>query len=492
MFKKILIANRGEIASRIIMTCREMGLHAIALYEAPDLGSRHVRLADECVLLESPQGFMDQEVILRIAQERGTEAIHPGYGFLAEEPGFVAACEAAGIAFVGPGTAVLQTLRNKLETLARVRAAGFPVIDYAPVTFDEGDLNALNAAADLMGYPLIVKSCSGGRGSAERLVKTPEYLQETVKRAQVEAQMVYGNRRVYLERAILPAHQIGVQILADRQGNIIHLGEREGSLQYSSRKVVEEAPAPSLTQEQREKLRQTAVAIARLFNYENAGTVEFLVDKAGHYYFTEIKARIQVEHVLTEMLSRVDLVEEQLRIAAGEPLRRSQDMIRLDGWSILCRVHAEDPWRRLANPGRLGRIRFPTGPEVRIDSYVYTDCNVPARYDSLIAKLTVWGNDRADALARARRALEDFQITGTPTNLPLLQHVLCSEDFANGRYDTDSLTHEFRCDPQRETYFRDLAVIAAMLYVRRNQMFRPTVPPRALNAWHQDSRRLPE
>lgn len=492
MFKKILIANRGEIAARIAMTCREMGIHAIALYEAPDIGSRHVRLADECALLASPQGFLDQEAILRIAHERGAEAIHPGYGFLAEEPGFAAACAAAGIAFVGPATAVLQTLRNKLETLARVRAAGFPVIDYAPVTFDEGDLNALDVTADLMGYPLIVKSCSGGRGAAERLVKTPEHLQETVKRAQVEAQMVFGNRRVYLEKAILPAHQIGVQILADKQGNIIHLGEREGSLQYSSRKVVEEAPAPSLTQEQREGMWKTAVAIARLFRYENAGTVEFLLDKAGNYYFTEIKARIQVEHTLTEMLTRVDLVEEQLRIAAGEPLRHSQESVRFDGWAMLCRVHAEDPWRRLANPGPLGRVRFPTGPEARIDTYVYSNCNVPARYDSLIAKLTVWGSGRESCLARTRRALEDFQITGTPTNLPLLQHVLCSREFGNGRYDTDSLTHEFRCDPQRETYFRDLAVIAAMLYVRRNQMFRPAVPPRTLNAWHRDSRRLPE
>ncbi|MCB8982804.1 MAG: ATP-grasp domain-containing protein [Ardenticatenaceae bacterium] len=492
MFKRILIANRGEIATRIILTCREMGLHTIALYEAPDEGSRHVRMADECALLDAPLGFLDQEAILRIARETGAEAIHPGYGYLAEEPEFVAACEAAGIVFVGPGTAVLQTLRNKIETLARARAAGFPVVDYAPVAFDERELKVLEIAADLVGYPLVVKSCSGGRGSAERLVRTPQFLETAVHRAQQEAQAVYGNQRVYLEKAILPAHQIGVQILADKQGHIIHLGEREGSLQYSNRKVVEEAPAPCLTDDLRQQIWQAALDIARLFQYENAGTVEFLLDNDGNFYFTEIKSRIQVDHALTEMMTRINLVEEQLRIAAGEPLRHTQADVRLDGWAMLCRIHAEDPWRRLPSPGRLRRVRLPGGPEVRVDTYVYSECDVPDKYDPLIAKLTVWGADRARCLARARRAVEDLQLVGTPTNLPLLLHVLCAPEFADGRYDTSLLDAEFKCQPQHDTYYRDLAVIAAMLYVRRNQMFRPSVPVRALNAWHQDSRRLPE
>lgn len=388
MFKKILIANRGEIATRIIITCREMGLHTIALYEAPDAGSRHVRIADECVRLDSPQGFLDQEAILRIAQETGADAVHPGYGYLAEEPAFVAACEAAGIVFVGPGTAVLQTLRNKIEALAKARAAGFPVVDYAPISFDESDLNALEAAADLIGYPLVVKSCSGGRGSAERLLKSPQNLEATVQRAQMEAQAVYGNRRVYLEKAILPAHQVGVQILADKSGNIIHLGEREGSLQYSNRKVVEESPAPCLTPDLRQEIWAAALGIARLFNYENAGTVEFLVDTEGNFFFTEIKSRIQVDHALTEMITRMNLVQEQLRIAAGEPLGWTQADVRLEGWAMLCRIHAEDPWRRLPSPGRLRRVRLPGGPEVRVDTYVYSECDVPGNYDSLIAKLT--------------------------------------------------------------------------------------------------------
>lgn len=492
MFKKILIANRGEIATRIIRTCREMGIHTIAVYEKPDQGSRHVRIADECVLLEAPGGFMNQEAILQIAQKTGAEAIHPGYGYLAEEPEFVRACEEAGVAFIGPNSDILETLRDKIKALAKARAAGFPVVDYAPIAFDKDDLGALDAAADLIGYPLVVKSCRGGRSSTGRLLKSPDNLMPVVRRAQAEAQAMYGNRRVYLEKAILPAHQVGVQILADKHGRFIHLGEREGSAQSSNRKVVEEAPAPCLTQAKREELWQMALDIARLFGYENAGTVEFLIDKKGNFYFTEIKARIQVDHLLAEMMTRIDLVKEQILIASGAPLRHTQANIRLEGWAMMCRIHAEDPWRHLPSPGHLRRVRFPGGPEIRVDTYVYSGCDVPAKYHSLIAKLAVWAEDRPQALERIRRAIEDFQLVGTPTNLPLLQHVLCSEAFANGRYNTSLLTRGFECVPQDDVYYRDLAVIAAMLYVRRNQMFLPTDPPRTRRGWHQDSRRLPE
>ncbi|PID85812.1 MAG: biotin carboxylase [Chloroflexi bacterium] len=492
MFEKILIANRGEIATRIIQTCREMGIHTVALYERPDKGSRHVRIADECVLLDAPDGFMNQDAILQIAQDTGAEAIHPGYGYLAEEPEFVHACEAAGVAFVGPNSVILETLRNKIRALAAVRAAGFPVVDYAPIAFDKDDMGALDAAANLIGYPLIVKSCRGGRSSTERLLRSPQRLKQVVRRAQAEAYAMYGNRRVYLEKAVLPAHQIGVQILGDRQGNIIHLGERDGSAVYSNRKIVEEAPAPFLTDEKRRELWEMALGIARLFKYENAGTVEFLVDVEGNFFFTEVKARIQVDHVLAEMMTRIDLVGEQIRLAAGELLNRAQEDVRLDGWAMMCRIHAEDPWHSLPSPGHLRRVRFPGGPGIRVDTYVYSGCDVPAKYHSLIAKLAVWAEARPQCLKRMRRAIEDFQLVGTPTNLPLLQHVLCSEFYGNGRYNTSSLSRNFDCAPQDDIYYRDLAVIAAMLYVRRNQMFHPTVPPRTLNGWHQDSRRLPE
>lgn len=492
MFKKILIANRGEIATRIVRTCREMGIYTIALYEKPDEGSRHVRIADECVLLDAPDGFMNQEVILQIAREKGAEAIHPGYGYLAEEPEFVRACEEAGITFIGPNSAILETLRDKINALAKASAAGFPVVSFAPIAFDAGDLNALDAAAELLGYPLVVKSSRGGRGATGRLLKSSTDLASVVRRAQAEALAMYGSRRVYLEKAVLPAHQVGVQILADKHGNLIHLGEREGSAQFSNRKVVEEAPAPCLTESQRQALWEMALGIARLFKYENAGTVEFLIDAKGNFYFTEIKARIQVDHVLTEMITRLDLVREQILLAAGEPLRRTQADIRQEGAAMMCRIHAEDPWRQLPSPGHLRRVRFPGGPEIRVDTYVYSGCDVPAQYHSLIAKLAVWAEDRPQCLERIRRAIEDFQLAGTPTNLPLLQHVLCSDGFKNGRYDTSLLTHDFKCVPQSEVYYRDMAVIAAMLYVRRNQMFVPTELPRTRSGWHQDSRRLPE
>jgi acetyl-CoA carboxylase biotin carboxylase subunit len=492
MFKKILIANRGEIATRIIRTCREMGIHTIAVYEKPDQGSRHVRIADECVLLDAQGGFMNQAAILKIAQETDADAIHPGYGYLAEEPEFVRACEEAGITFVGPNPAVLETLRDKIKALATASAAGYPVVDYAPIAFGEDDMGALNAAADLIGYPLVVKSCRGGRSSTERLLQSPKRLAQVVRRAQAEAHAMYDNRHVYLEKAILPAHQVGVQILGDKQGNIVHLGEREGSAVYGNRKVVEEAPASCLSDTQREELWEMALGIARLFNYENAGTVEFLIDPDGKFYFTEIKARIQVDHVLAEMMTRIDLVREQILLASGEPLTRTQDDIRLEGWAMMCRIHAEDPWRKLPSPGRLRRVRFPGGPEIRVDTYVYSGCDVPAKYHSLIAKLAVWAEDRQQCLERVRRAIEDFQLVGTPTNLPLLQYVLCGTGFTNGRYDTSLLTNDFKCVPQDDVYYRDMAVIAAMLYVRRNQMFVPTEPPRTRRGWHRDSRRLPE
>jgi acetyl/propionyl-CoA carboxylase alpha subunit len=493
MFKKILIANRGEIAVRILRTCRELGIATLALYEAPDRNSLHVRLADECVLLQSPGGFMDQAAIVAIALEHGAEAIHPGYGFLAEEAGFVRACTAAGIAFIGPPAEVMDSVRNKIAALQRVRAAGFPTVQHSAQSFLPRTLEVLRASAGQLGYPLVVKSCSGGRGRGERLVSAPEQLAEAVRRAQVEARHVYGDERVYLERAILPVHQIGVQVLGDADGNLIHLGEREGSLQSGNQKIVEETPAPSLTIEQRERLWTMAVAIARLFNFQNAGTVEFLLDTAGQFYFTEIKARIQMEHPLTEMVSRVDLVREQIQIAAGQPVTFQQDQIRLEGCAIECRVSAEDPWHHfLASPGHLRRVRLPGGPEVRVDTYVYCGCDVPAQYDPLIAKLIVWGRERAHAVQRTQRALEDFTLIGPPNNLAQLQQILRHPAFERGLYTTDLLSHPLEAGIDGDVARRDLAVAVALLHARRNQAFRPSLPERLTTQWHRDSRRLPQ
>jgi len=307
MFKKILIANRGEIAVRIVRTCREMGIETIVLYEKEDLGSLHVRLADQCIELPSLADFGDVDAILKIARERQVDAIHPGYGFLAERPDFIRACEEAGITFIGPSSTVVNLMRGKLNALELARAAGIRTVANAPITFGPDDVDGLQKAADELSYPLVIKSCRGGRGRGERLVRSSAQLVEGLRRSQNESQAVFGNQQVYLEKAILPAHQIGVQILADKFGNVIHLGEREGSIINSNQKVLEESPAPCLTDEQREEVWETAVTLAKLFKYENAGTVEFLVNGDGSFYFTEFKARIQIDHPVTETRCGIDL-----------------------------------------------------------------------------------------------------------------------------------------------------------------------------------------
>lgn len=495
MFKKILIANRGEIGVRIVRTCREMGVSTVALYDASDRTSLHVRLADECVLLDSPRDLFNGPKIIAIAQQIGADAIHPGYGFLAENAEFIDACQDAGIPFIGPPARVVNVLRTKVQALQAARAAGFSTPDFAPQSFGDENLAEIEAAVDRVGYPVIVKSCSGGRGRGERLAKSPHSLKKAVQRAQAVGQAIYGNRRVYIEKAIMPAYQIGVQIVADKYGNFIHLGEREGSLLQNGHKILEEAPALCISQELREEIWQAALDLGRLFNYENVGTVEFIVDDQGQYYFSEIKSRIQVEHPLTEMQTRLDLIEMQIRLAAGETLAIRQEDVRLDGWAMMCRVRANDPWRDyLPAPGKLTRVRLPGGPEVRVDTYVYCNSEVPAAYVPMLAKLTVWGQDRQSCLLRLRRAMEDFSISGTATNLPLLQRIVRTPEFIAGNYSTSfrvSLFDEEQ-SPQAQDHLPDLAVAAAVLYMRRSQMIHPQTADRLQGGWHRSSRRLPE
>lgn len=493
MFTKILIANRGEIAVRIIRACREMGIATIALYEPSDKSSLHIRLADECVQLDSPTDFFDADRLIAIAQGHQAQAIHPGYGFLAEEASFIAACDAAAITFIGPPAEVVTRVRNKIGTLQRARAAGYPTITHSETAFTEHEYVALEQTAHQIGYPLVVKSCRGGRGAGERLVHNPNKLAETVRRAQAEAQAVFGHKQVYLEKAILPAHQVNVQILGDGYGNLIHLGEREGSLQVGSRKLIEESPAPSLNEEQRQKLWQTALELGRLFHYQNIGTVEFLVDSVGNFYFTEFKARLQVEHPITEARTRINMVREQIRLAAGEPLAWKQEDVHCQGYAMLARINAEDPWNHyLPSPGHLQRVRWPGGHGVRVDTYVQSGSDVPAAYDPLIAKLTAWGNERQTCALRLRCALEDSKLIGTPTNLPLLQRILHSPQFLAGEYNTEFLYHPFTSDERSEGYYRDLAAIMAVLYLQRNETFQPVHSPRQASGWHQESRRLPQ
>jgi acetyl/propionyl-CoA carboxylase alpha subunit len=493
MFTKVLIANRGEIAVRILRACRELGVGTLVLYQPADRGSLHVRLADESVCLESPQGFLDGETILQIALRRGADAIHPGYGFLAEREDFIRACHEAGLVFIGPPAAVVGASRQKVDALRRAAAAGFPVVPHSCILFTDFDAAELSLEADHLGYPLVIKSCRGGRGRGERLVWDAGRLEKAVRAAQSESQAVYGDPCVYLEKAILPAHQIGVQILGDRFGNLVHLGEREGSLRYGNQKLIEEAPSPFLDDAKRQQLCQAALDLARLFQVQNVVTVEFMVDGEGQFYFTEIKPRIQIEHPLSEMVTRIDLVRQQMRLAAGEPLGLQQSQIQLQGWAIQCRLSAEDPWQGyLPSPGLLERVRLPSGPDIRVDTYVYGGCEVPAEYDPLLAKVIVWGPDRHASIARLRQALRECQFSGVPTNLPLLQRILEQPYFSEGNYTTEflfsSLDEQSALD---ETRARDLAAIAAVIYLRRKQSFRPAVPERWRTGWHRDSRRIP-
>ncbi len=493
MFKKILIANRGEIAVRIIRTCREMGIRTVAVYEISDRDSLHVRLADECVQLPGQQSFMERETILAVAVARGVDAVHPGYGFLAEEADFIRACEEAGIAFIGPPPEIVAAARDKIGMLERARAAGIPTVAHSPRSFAEDEYPALAEAAEAIGYPLVVKSCQGGRGRGERMVDDAAHLAENVRRAHVEATAVYGRSQLFLERAIAPAHQVGVQIVADQAGNLVHLGEREGSIVQNNQKLVEEAPALCLSPEQRAALLETAVRLARLVEYQNVGTVEFLVDDAGQFYFSEIKARIQLEHTLTEMMTRIDLIREQIRLEAGEPLGYEQSDVVLKGWAMMCRVRAEDPSRRyMPSPGHLRRVRLPGGPEVRVDTYLYCDSEVPSFYDPLIAKATVWAADRPACIDRLRRALEDLAIIGAPTNLPLLTAILRSPAFVAGQYDTDFLRQPPETKPATDIdqLRRDIAAAAAVLFARRHESFNPQQPERWATGWHRTSRQL--
>lgn len=493
MFKKILVANRGEIAVRIVRACRDMGIATVAIYSSTERDSLHVRLADEAYPVLSEERYGSADEILAIARKTGADAIHPGYGFLAEQPDFVRRCADNGIVFIGPPPEAIEQFQNKISTMEIVRSAGFNVPEHSEVATGEDDLALLQSMADDLGYPLVIKACRGGRGRGSRVVVNAEAVASSAASARREAMKVYGNNQLYLEKVIAPSHYVAVQILGDSAGNIVHLGEREGSILLHSQKLIEESPAPCLTSGQRTRLWQAALEISRIFSYQNAGTVEFLVDDEGRFYFTEMKARIQIEHPISEMVSGVDIVQEQIRIAAGETLRFTQDEIALRGWAMQARINAEDPWQNyLPSPGQLERFRLPGGPNVRVDTYGYAGCHVPVRYDALLANLTVWADDRAACLARLHRALEDFKVVGVQTNLSQQMQIVTNPKFVDGTYDTNFMRTLVR-EPATtsEPLLRDLAVAAAIAYLLRNQQGETTLPDRFQSGWHRSSRRLP-
>jgi acetyl/propionyl-CoA carboxylase alpha subunit len=491
MFDKILIANRGEIALRIIRTCRDMGIRTVAVFTPVDRDALHVRLADECTPLHSPLGYRDGGEMLEAARRTGAAAIHPGYGFLAEDASFAAACADAGFILIGPPAGQQAIFQDKIATLETVRRAGFATPAFSPESMGVDDDGLVAEQATQLGFPLMIKSCRGGRGRATRIVPQPDDLREQVRQARREAETVFGGSRLYLERVIAPARLLSVQIMGDRDGNLVHLGERQAVLQPHVQKLIEESPAPDLAQTVREQLWETALAIARLFGFVGAGAVEFLLDAHNRFYFTEFKPRITVDHPTTEILTRIDLVRAQIELASGKALRFRQADVRLSGWAIQCQVRAEEPWNHfLPSPGILRDFRVPGGAYIRVDSYGCTGCPVPVQYDPLLAKLAVWGETREDALRRLHRVLDEFVVRGVHTNLPLLHQVIDHPDFVRGVYDMALLMRSLPPRPAPEPALRDLAIAAAVAFAAREESGLPTIPPQLLSGWHRASRTL--
>jgi acetyl-CoA carboxylase, biotin carboxylase subunit len=440
---KLLIANRGEIALRILRTCRELGIPTVAVYSTVDRNALHVQLADEAVCVgEAPsaKSYLNVPNILAAATSRGADAIHPGYGFLAENADFAEKCHDHGITFVGPSPASILAMGDKSTAKTTMQGVGVPTIPGS-----EGLLaNPAEAAAlaAQMGYPVMIKATAGGGGRGMRLVPGPEQRENLFKAAQGEAEAAFGNPGLYLEKFIDRPHHVEVQVLADRHGNVVHLGERDCSIQRRHQKLLEEAPSPGLDPEIRRR-GEAAVAAARSIGYEGAGTVEFLVDRHGGYYFMEMNTRIQVEHPVTEMVTGIDLIAEQLRIAGGEPISVRQDEVRMTGHAIECRINAEDPRHNFRPaPGKITGWLPPGGPGVRVDSHVYTGYEIPPFYDSLIGKLIVWGVDRDHALRRMRRALSECAVTGIPTTIEFHLALLDRPEFIRGDVHTKFVEQE--------------------------------------------------
>ena len=437
MLSKILIANRGEIALRVIYACRELGIRTVAVYSEADEHALHVRFADEevCIGPARPmQSYLNVPAIITAAQVTGAQGIHPGYGFLSESPYLAEAAEACGITFIGPALEALRLLGDKARARHAMKRAGVPVL--AGTTQPPETLSAALKAARKLGFPLIVKASAGGGGKGMRIVRDPSDIEHAWTAAQREAAAAFGDGTLYLETYIEAPRHIEFQVLADGQGHVVHLGERECSIQRRHQKLVEEAPSVVLTDRQRRKLGRMVVDAARAVGYQNAGTFEFLMDERERFYFLEVNTRLQVEHPITEMVTGVDIVKEQIRIASGEPLSFRQEDVAMTGHAIECRINAESPDTLRPSPGVIRVFSMPGGPGIRIDTAAHTDSTITPYYDSLVAKLIAHGRDRGEAIARMQRALEMTVIEGIETTLPLHRRILEDPDFIAGRLST--------------------------------------------------------
>ena len=435
MFHKILIANRGEIALRILRACREMGIRAVIAHSTADAASLPVRLADESICIgpaESRQSYLNIPSIISAAAVTDSEAIHPGYGLLSENAAFAEICRACGITFIGPSPEAIRIMGDKAQARETARQAGAPVVPGS-----DGVLRGLDEAqrvADSIGYPVMIKAAAGGGGRGMRIVRERDALARAWATCQSEATKAFASGELYLEKFVDEARHVEVQVLGDRNGIRVHLGERDCSVQRRHQKLVEESPAPTISAETRAGLCKAALAVAHAVNYVSAGTVEFLVDRGGRYYFIEMNTRIQVEHPVTEMVTGVDLVREQIRLAAGESLGYAQSAVQMSGHAIECRINAEDPETFVPSPGRITAWVPPGGPKVRVDSHMMAGYTVPPHYDSLIAKIIVHGRDRAEAIARMHRALAETIVEGIKTTIPYHLKLLSEPAFLSGEF----------------------------------------------------------
>jgi len=462
--RKILVANRGEIALRVIRACQELGYETVAVYSEADRMAPHVHMADEAYCIGPPQAtqsYLDGERIVSVAKACKADGIHPGYGFLAENAHFCHLVTESDLTWVGPPAYAMKLMGDKLTARATMAAAKVPLV---PGAGREGSLRDedLLRASDRLGYPLLVKAAAGGGGKGMRKVFEPAYLPEAIRVARREADSAFGDDRVYLERLILDARHIEIQVLGDKHGNVIHLGERECSLQRRHQKVIEEAPSPVVDEAIRQRMGEIAVKAAQAVNYESAGTMEFVMDRDKNFYFLEMNTRLQVEHPVTEFVTGVDIVKEMLRVAAGRKLRYKQEDIKLTGWAIECRVTAEDPAANfMPGIGRVTSLTLPTGPGVRVDSGIVLGSEVTPYYDSLLSKLIVWGETRAEAIVRMRRALEEYQIVGVVTTLPLHIQLMNSTRFQAGQIHTNFLENNFVFNQETNPEHSQMAAVAA-------------------------------
>jgi acetyl-CoA carboxylase, biotin carboxylase subunit len=437
MFKKILVANRGEIALRVIFACRELGIKTVAVYSEADENSLHVRFADEDICIgpaRSADSYLNVPAIISAAEITGADAIHPGYGFLSESAYLAEVCEACHIRFIGPDPSVIRLLGDKAKARRAMKKAGVPMLPGSdgPVESEEA---ATRVARDL-GYPVIIKAVAGGGGRGMRIVKEPKELAHAFRTAQREAEAAFGVGDVYIEKYLESPRHIEYQILGDHHGNVVHLGERECSIQRRHQKLIEESPSMAVSDKVRRKMGAVVVDAARAVQYTNAGTFEFLMDAKGNFYFMEVNTRIQVEHPVTEFVTGLDIVKEQIRIAAGERLSFKQSEVTFTGHAMECRVNAEDPVTFVPSPGLIHAFSIPGGPGVRVDTAAHAECTIPPNYDSMIAKIIVHGRDRQEAIARMKRVLEMSVVEGIRTSIPLHLRILNDPDFVAGRLST--------------------------------------------------------